>query len=374
MANTPSIDALRREVWAKELYRDVIANLYFTQNGMMGTDINNIVQLKEDLSKEQGDTVTIGLVAKMTGNGVSGDSELEGNEEALSSYYDQVAISQMRTAVRLTGKLDEQKNAYNYRTEAKAKLSIWMQEFIERQIFLKLGGVTNTTINDVNGTVVGANCAWSNTPDYIPTVDEAYTGSRYRYLNAGGVTTASLAATDLLTPQVIDKAKAKAQLASPKINPLRINGKDYYVMFVHPWQAYDLRQNATWSQAMREAEARGSENPIFTGSMGIWNNVIIHVHEYVPFLDVSVAGNSFYAAASGTDCAVDCFRALLCGQQAVAMVKCRNDNEWVEKSFDYENKWGVATSFLGGIQKTVFNYSTPVEYGVIAVDSAATAL
>lgn len=368
--NTASIDALRQELWEKQLFADIIDGLYFNESGLMGEGENNIIQVKSDLIKTPGDTDTVGLTAKLTGSGVNGDDELEGNEEAINSYSDSVLIDQKRFAVRLKGKLDEGKVAYNMRTDAKDKLVIRLQEFIERQAFLKLGGVTNTTINDINGTVVATDALWSNTPTFIPDADEAAgTGARYICANSGG--TDALAATDLLTPTLISKAKIKARLASPKIQPLRIDGRDHYVMWIHPWQAYDLKNNAQFAQAMREAEVRGHDNPIFTGALGVWDGVILYEHEYVPFLDVSVAGNSFRGAATGTDCAVDCFRALLCGKQALVFLKCQNDNGWVEKSFDYDNKTGFATGIIGGIDKIMFNSK---EYGVIAVDTAATAL
>ena len=79
MSLTVSTAALRREVWQKELYKDVIDNLYFTQKGMIGTGTNNIVQIKDELKKGKGDTITFGLTAKLSGSGVSGDNELEGN-------------------------------------------------------------------------------------------------------------------------------------------------------------------------------------------------------------------------------------------------------------------------------------------------------
>jgi N4-gp56 family major capsid protein len=370
MSNSASIDALRKEVWAKELFADAMDGLYFKEKGLMGEGANYVVQVKSDLSKEKGDTITVGLTAKLSGSAVTGDSELEGNEEAILPYSDSVAIDQARFAVRLTGLLDEQKNAYDMRSDAREKLKVRLQEFIERQIFLKLGGVVNTAINDVNGVVVAAQATWSNTPTYIPDADEnAGVGTRYICANSGG--TDSLAATDLMTPTLISRAKAKAQLASPQLVPLRIDGRDSYVMFLHPWQAYDLKQNAQFAQAMREAEVRGKENPIFTGALGVWDNVILFEHEYVPFLDVSVAGHNFRATAAGTDCAVDCFRALLCGKQAALFAKCKNGNEWVEKKFDYDNKTGFATGLIGGIDKIMFNSK---EYGVIAVDTAATAL
>lgn len=370
MANSASTDALRPEIWQRELFADVIDKLYFTENGMMGKDDNNIIMVKDDLQKEHGDTITFPFTAKLTGNGVSGDNELEGNEERILPYSEQVIIDQKRFAVRLTGKLDEKKNGYDMRSDAKGKLSIRIQEFIERQVFLKLAGVTNTTINDINGTVVGADATWSNTPDFIPDADEAAgLGNRYICANTSG--TDAIGATDLITPSLISKARIKAQLATPKIQPLKIKGKNYYVMFIHPWQAYDLKRNAEFVQAQREAMPRGEDNPIFTGALGVWDGVIIHEHEYVPFLDVSVVGNSFRGAATGTDCAVDCFRALLCGKQAAGFAQAVNPNGWVEKSFDYDNQTGFATGLIGGIQKLLFNSK---EYGVVAVDTAATAL
>lgn len=371
MGNTVSISALRPQIWSKELYADAIDNQYFMKNGMMGKGTNTIVQVMDDLSKNKGDTITVPLTAKLSGAGITGDSELEGNEEAISAYSDDIAIDQIRNAVRLTGLLDEQENAYNMRSDAKDKLSMWLQEFIERQIFLKLGGVGHASLTDVNGTTISANYDWSNTGAQVPTAD---TGAGYgdRYLCADYTNGAdSLATTDLITPELISRAKVKAQLASPKVLPIRMGGKDYYVMFIHPWQAYDLKNNATFAQARREAEVRGKDNPIFTGALGVWDGVIIHEHEYVPFLDIDVVGNNFYATGAGTNISADCFRALLCGRQAAVFAKSKFGKGWVEKTFDYENKTGFATRLIGGIQKITFNSK---DYGVIAVDTSATSL
>ena len=371
MSNTVSVDALRQEVWQKELYQDVIDDLYFTQKGMMGKGDNYIIELKDDLSNKQGDTITIGLTAKLTGSGVTGDGELEGQEEAISAYSDAIAISQKRNAVRLTGRLDEQKNAYNMRMDAKNKLAIWMKEFVERQIFLKLAGCNNTSLVDVNAVVYGTDAAWSNAPDQVPAADTA-AGYGDRYLCADYTNGAdSLASTDLLTPNLISRVKTKAMLASPKVRPLRINGKDHYVLFIHPWQSYDLKTNAVWTQAQREANLRGDKNPIFSGATGMWDSVIVYEHEYVPFLDISVAGHNYNAAAAGTDISADCFRSLLCGRQAVGFAQAKNPRGWVEKEFDYGNKTGFATGLIGGIQKVTFNSK---DYGVVALDTTATSL
>lgn len=366
--NSQSIAAMRPKIWQKQLYADVIDGLYFTENGLMGTDKNNIIQIKTDLMKEAGDTITFGLTYKLDGDGVDGDAELEGNEEEIEAYSDSISITQKRNAVRLKGKLDEKINAYNMRTDAKDHLKTWLQELIERQIFLKLGGVRNTTLVDVNGRAYSTACLWSNSPAVIPAADEnAGYGNRYLCANYTAGTT-QLQSTHIMTPALITRAKTKAKLARPKILPLRINGKDHYVMFLHPWQANDLKNNAVFMSAQRDAGVRGDENKIFTGALGVWDNVILFEHEYVPFLDISVAGYSFAGAATGTQANVDVFRALLCGRQAASFAQCKYDNGWEEKTFDYGNKVGFSTGVIGGIQKTTFN---SLEYGVIAVDTAA---
>ena len=169
---------------------------------------------------------------------------------------------------------------------------------------------------------------------------------------------------------VVSKAKTKAITAGPKIQPLRIDGMNYYVMFVHPWQAYDLKNasGSVWAQAQREAQIRGDKNGIFTGALGVWDGVILFEHEYVP---TAQATKDFATSGTAVPASVTAFRSILCGRQAGVMAKAKNENEWVEEKFDYRNKTGFATGLIGGIQKTTFNSK---DYGVIAVDTGATDL
>jgi len=389
--NQVSIDALRPEIWSKEVMKTTIDSLFFTQAGMMSYSYEGmlksdpgIIQLDERLKKSKGDTVTLGLTAKHDPNtGISDGGEIEGNENKRTPYSDSISISSEDFAERLTGVLDEQKNAYDMRMDAKEKLAIQQAEFLEMQMFLKLGGVTNVLLTDVAGNVVGTKYDWSNTPDYIPDADTA-AGYGDRYLCADYTNGAdSLASTDLLTPRLISMAKVKATTRSsagmPKMRALKINGRNHFVLFIHPWQALDLKNNAVWSQAQREAGVRGDENLIFRGALGVWDNVIVHVHDYVPYLDISVAGYSFRGEAVGTQFTADAFRALLCGAQAATFVKCNygpnNRLAWVEKDFNYGRQPGFCTGIMGGIQKIAFTVSSKTrEYGVLALDTAATAI
>jgi N4-gp56 family major capsid protein len=367
MANTQSNSNLRRQIWSKDLMVDVMRDV---ENGLQfaGADANNVVQIKDDLKKEKGQSVIFGMVARLSGDGVDGDNELEGNEESMSAYDESVSIDQKRNAVRLKGKLDDQKSMYDQIKPAKDNLRIWMKEFIIRQVFLKLGGVTNAGLVDTNGVVYSASCAWSNTPDYIPDADEAAgIGARYICANAGG--TDALAASDKMTLDLVTKAATIAKLANPQIQPLEADGEKFYVMYLHPLQARDIRLSSDWKTANQNARERSEKNPVFRARSGL-------------LVQRAAAGERVRAVAEhgglgqqlprrrgrhglrGHDAA----RALLCGRQAAGLAEVNNPDALVVETFDYQNKDGVAASFLGGIQKLMFNNK---EFGVVAVDSAA---
>lgn len=364
--NTESNSELRRRLWAKDLMSDVMRDVKATMK-FAGEDENNVIQIQRDLEKEQGEKVTFGLVTRLSGEGTTGDDELEGNEEKQNSYSEDVSIDQIRHAVRLKGKLDAKKSVYDQIKPAKANLRIWMKEFLCKQIMNKLGGVTNTTLVDVSGAVVGARATWSNTADYIPDADEAAgVGARYLCANTGG--TDAIGAGDTMTLDFVTKLATKAKLCNPKIQPLEDDMGSYYVLFLHPLQARDIKLSDDWKNAVQNARERAETNPLFRGAMGFWDNVLLVENEFTPWLDVSVAGHSFRGAAVGTDCAVDTARALLCGRQAVGLASASNPEALTMEKFDYGNKDGVAISFIGGVQKLVYNSA---EFGVIAGDTAA---
>lgn len=382
MGNSQSTSALRPEIWSKELWQDVQDKLFFNVMGMTAKggpndQVNGVIHVMDDLEKKQGDTLAMGLTAKLPqSSGVTGDSELEGNESTLTPYSFTFKIDQWRDAVRLIGRLDEQKNSYDMREDAKNKLSIRIREMIEKQVFLKLGGVTNASLVDVNGVAYtgtfndGSSVAtWSNSPTAIPDADTA-AGSGNRYLSVNSSGADAQGASDIMTPQIITRMKIKAQLASPRIDPVEYKGKSYYILLVHPWVLADLRDNATFAQALRDAWWRGEDNPLFSGADLVWDDVIVISHKYAPYLKTSVAGNNFNSTGSGTVYGVDTFRSMLCGKQAAVLAKCEEGPKWEEKSFDYGNKWAISCGFMGGIQKPMFNSK---EYGVIVCDSAATA-
>ena len=368
MANTITIDPLRQELWSKDLLDDVMRDVVNIMR-FMGEDPNNVVQVNRDLAKMKGDSESFGLVARLASDGVAGDDELEGNEESMQSFQEQVVIDQIRNAVRLRGKLDAQKVVFDQIKSARENLRTWMKEFMARQLFLKLGGVTNTGLTDTNGVVIGGRALWSNTPDFIPNADEAAgSGNRYLCANAGG--TDVIASTDKITLDLITELATRANLTFPKIQKITGDGEDFYVVYVHPYQARDLRKSSDWKTANEYARERSERNPVFRGALGYWSNCLLLENEYVPWLNIAAfgAGSKSFRGAGGSDATANIARALLCGRQAVLVAEAYNPEALIVEQFDYKNKDGVAVDYIGGCQKPLFNAK---EFGVFALDTAA---
>ena len=374
--NTTSNSSLRNQLWDKELFADVQKQLFFMNREMMGESSNSVIQVKNDLKKNQGEKINFGLGKRLTGDGIVGNAELEGNEEKITYYQDDVLIDQVRNAVRLDGELDEQKAAHDLRSDAKEKGSIWITEFLENQIFMKMAGVNSVDLTRTDGTTVYSGRAlWSNTPNVVPTADEvAGYGARYLNTKAAAGSISGMAASDVFDTKWITRARVKAELASPKIQPIRVDGQNFYVMFVHPWQAADLKTAASsiWAQAQREAQIRGDKNPIFSGALGVWDGVILHEHEFVPTVQ-SGADWATGATAAGARL----FRSVLCGKQAVLMANASAKGKGAaptymrEETFDYGDKAGFAVGYIGGFQKPTFN---SLDYATVVLESSATVL
>ncbi len=331
MTLSASIAGLRPELWRKQVFADARDNLYMTR--FIGDSEQSMIQELEDLRKEAGSNISFGLGMKLSGAGITGDSTLEGFEEQMTDYDEDVAIDQLRHAVRLTGRMDEKKNAYNMRVSAKNRLADWWAERLDKEILDKLCGKTSST--------------FANTPTAAAATRSVFAGGQS---SAGAITAAMKMDT-----KVLDAAKQMAKLASPMIRPVRVGGKEYYVVILHPYSATDLRQDPVWNQAQRDANVRGEDNPIFSGALGIYNGMVIHEHEYV------------YTTTDGSGGA-SVARNILCGQQA-GVIAWGAPVQWVEKSFDYGNSWGISVGAIFGVIKPLFN---ALDYGVVTMFAAGT--
>lgn len=338
-------NALAVNLWAKKLAVEALRKTYFFD--FMGKDSSSMVMYRDEISKNPGDNVTYGLRGQLQGAGVSGDGNLEGNEEALTTYTDNVKVDQLRHAVRSAGKMSEERVAFEVREEAKDGLADWWADRLDVCLFNQLCGFTAQT--DLRYT--GNNAAIAPDTNHI-------------FRPNSRTTDESLTTGDEFTIQLIDRMVARAYQFSTvngtgvPIRPMNAQGRKLWVMFLHDHQIYQLRSSAsagTWIDYQKSAITGGDkENPIFKGGdlIGEYNGVLLHRAPRITQGVHSITG----AAVASTR------RAVLCGAQAVMFGTGRDNNmsegnkfSWVEESFDYGNQLGVSAGTIFGMKKTRFN-------------------
>lgn len=346
-------DTLAVKLWAKALSAEALKETYIGR--FIGTSASSLIHMKTELSKGPGDRLTFGLRMQLSGDGVTEGQTLEGNEESLTTYSDNLLINELSHAVRVknNGTIDAERVPFNLRDEAKSGLKDWYAGRIDQVFFNHICGYTPET----RATYIGNNTI------IAPSATRIIRGNAAA--NDQALTTP---ATDSLTLALIDKAVEVAKTASPMIRPVRVNGQDMYVMFIHPSQTTSLRTSTTtgnWQDIQKAAMMGGriGNNPIFDGSLGVYNNVILHESTRI----TQGVHSSTGAAVANTR------RAVLCGAQAAAVgygsdYGNGSNYNWVEELFDYERELGVSAQSVWGLKKTVFN---SVDFGTIVVSTYA---
>ena len=81
-------DAEAVKLWSRKTMHEALKMTYVSR--FIGEDSNSIVVMQDDLQKGPGDRIRTVLRMQLTGAGVQGDNTLEGNEEALVTYTDQL--------------------------------------------------------------------------------------------------------------------------------------------------------------------------------------------------------------------------------------------------------------------------------------------
>lgn len=307
--------ALVPKVWAKKVWHEGLKDSYFDK--FTALDGSNAVHKNKDLENVKGDSVVFGLMMNLSGQGVEGNQrKLTGAEEGLNIYDFTVQTQLVRNAVSRY-EADDQKVQYDMLKEIKGLLKQWLSDWFDNKLISELS--------------------------YSPSSDAVL------YASAAG-TQSSITANDKLTTTIISRAKRKAMMHAPKVQPIKVDGMDKYIMLVHPWAARDLKDDPKWLAAQQNANIRGSKNPIFTGALGEYDGVILYEYERVI---------SDFTGASSASVSHN----LLLGKQAACFAVTRPAKH-IEQTDDYGNIAGNGIAFYGAIKKTKFNNQ---DYGVINV-------
>lgn len=333
MADTTPATGLVVQQWEDKFFSEYLHDGGFKP--LMGTNENAVIQVKEDLTKKQGDSITIALVNRLTNAATTGTATLEGNEEDMASRSMRIYVDKRRNAVRIA-EMSEQKSAISLRQAARATLLDWSMEDTRDLIITALGSL--------NGTAFISRTAAIGDAWLVDNVDRVYFGAG---VGSGTDLSADLAqldtANDLFNVTALDGMILKAKTCNPKLRPMRDggNGKRYYVAFANPHSFKNLRDsmdNEYLAQTVVEMQA----SKLFEGGDLMWNGVIIKETDNIPiYADIGAGGTAEVTPA------------YLCGAQALAVAYAKR---WktVTEEFDYGDKYGVAIDGIYGVRKIIF--------------------
>jgi len=354
----------RRSKSRKALVGDYLARhskkSYF-ESKFVSTDDESIIQRKTELESDNGDAITFDLCVQLRNEPTYGDNRLDGKQEQLRFFTDQVLIDQVRHAVSAGGKMTRKRTLTDLRTTAKSRLSDYFSKLYDEYWFIYLSGARG--INQ----------------DF--TVSTAFTGFAGNALNApdaahliyGGSATskATVTTSDKMTKSTVERAGVKAKmmraLDPTQANMVPVSGiegsEKRYVLLMSEFSAYDLRQSDTqgWVDVQKAlATAVGKESPIFKGGLGMINDTILHSHAS------TIRFNDYGAGANLPAC-----RNLFLGRQAGVVGFGTTGGmkmDWQEELKDFKNEPVVASGFIAGMKKSRFNNS---DFGVISIDTYA---
>lgn len=339
-------DPLTNKLWAKKLQHEFFGETYLSR--FMGTDDGALIRVLDEPSRQAGDTVTYGLRRRLTGDGRTDGEALEGNEEEMNFDDDSLTINELVHGVRLNRRMTSQRVAFNLRTEAKAALRDWYVNRLDVSAFNHLTGNTAVTAPKYTG----FNDVVAPSNDYI--------------IAAGGLADADAVGADdtaILTLGDLRAAKQRLILSN-RARPVRYRGDEYWVAMIHPYQELQLKSDTSigsWLD-IQKAQLMGNgsdDNNLFTGSMGVVDNIVIHVSQNVtPGIGAGGAVNTTR-------------RAVVCGAGALTIAfgqgyATGEKFNWVEEEFDYERFLGVSAQTILGMKKTQYNGT---DYATCAIDT-----
>ncbi len=331
MAFTTVNSANVEELWDNNFFASYVRSNRFRR--YMGMTENSVIQVREDLTKKAGDGITIPLITELTGAGVTGNGLLEGAEEALGNYGHKIDVGTLRHAVAVTDN-DQQFTGIDLRNAGKEMLRLWAMSKLRNDIITALGSV--------GGIAYATASAAQRNAWLVANSDRIMFGD-------GSVGAYTTLATDLsavtagmkLTKEVVSKAKARAEQATPKIRPVTVGeDSETFIMFTDARAFRDLKADLTSSLA--SAAERGDGNPLWNDGDLIWDGVVIRKIQEIASLGTvgasSAAVSPYY----------------LCGAQALGVAWAQKTKSTTDTR-DYGFVKGVGIHEMRGVEKLVYN-------------------
>lgn len=342
-----------------------------------GANSSALILIRNELMAS-GKTINIPLSARATGGGVQGYTRLEGNEEALAIYNDQISIHYNRNAF-VVSEPDEHWTEMDLRENARMRARVWGGEAMRDDIIIAFADVFDKSW--VKGRDVAT--IQSGGTQYTPTSfmaalnadqtsmdawllanrDRVLYGPDLAHLEADSDHSDSVvkltASTDKASATTLRLAKRLAQTADAHIHPTAYDdakGREFFVWFVGSDDFGNLELDADIKAANTDARVRGVEDhPIFQDGDLLYKGVIIREVPEIPRFG-SVGASSAPVTMS-----------FFCGAQALGVAWGQKPKSISQKD-DYDFFTGLGIQEARGVKKLKFNGK---QHGVVTVFSTA---
>lgn len=322
---------------------------------LIGDDDNAIIHQKVETEKGPGDAVTFNLRARPQEDGFTESETAEGNGEALSIFSDKLLINELGHVMAAPSEntIDQQRVPFNLRAQCKNGLADWWSDRKSVTFFNQICGFTPQT----NTKYTGLNAV---------TAPAAGSGFTRQIWQGSATDDQTLSSNDPFTVSMIDRAVEVARTGNSIVRPVNVGGKKKHVAYLSEGQVTALRTDATngrWNDITKYAYSGVdvSKNPIYDGSLGEWNNVILRRSQ-----DVTRGVHSGTGAVDS-----ESRRAVLLGAQAAGIAFGMKQNgpnkyRWNEELLDHKRKLECSAWAIWGLKKTVFNGT---DYGVVVMST-----
>jgi N4-gp56 family major capsid protein len=375
MAETSVLSGLDLTKWRREFIREYVRDTGFEP--YMGDSPMDIIHVVNDL-KGDGYTIRIPLIARLQGNGVTGNTRLSGSEERLDQYYQDISWEFYRNAIEVSKK-EREKSAVDLLSVRRPLLKEWASELVKYQLIGAMHKMADGT--EYASASAGTRNTWvTNNADRV-----LFGATKSNYSTTMATALANVDATnDKLTSAMGRLAKRMARTANPHIRPFKTGtqGREYYVMFCHPYCFRDLKSDATIIANNQYARAREGDamekNPLFQDGDLIDDGIIYR--EIPEFLQArqgstsdSLVNTNMTLIDAGNGATVDVGVNILCGAQAIGMVNKQAATPITKKEDDYGFFDGVGIELAHGMDKLRWNNGagTNKDLGMLTVYAAA---
>lgn len=352
--------------WSASLFVD-IAREAFYDNTMVGQGENAMAPFiaLTDLETKAGDTIKYDLNLQLKGRPVHGDVRITGTEEGLRFATDSVKIDLIGKSVSAGRTMTQKRTLHSLRSVGRDRQRDYWSRLGDEYKAMYLSGAR------------GINADFIEAEDFSGFAGNALAAPSASHRLFGGTAAAYNAITtaDKMDLKILDRAVTISKTMGggstniPRLRPMKFNGQERFVCVMHPFQVYDLRTNSTTGQWLdiqkAAAGADGQASPIFRGSLGMYNKVVLQEHDTCILFGDAGSGTNLPAA-----------RALFLGRQAGVVAWGSPGNgqriKWREDLEDRGRELVITAEQIQGVKKTRFEVDgVSRDFGVMALDTYA---